>query len=312
MKIALDAMGGDFAPNCTLLGAIQALEDPSLKASIVLVGNKDKIIEESKALNISLDGFELVHAEETITMDDHPAKAISQKPHSNINIGYQLLKKGAVQAFCSAGNTGAMMVGGMFSIKTIEGVIRPGIAGFFPKITGNYGILLDAGANADCKADVLDQFATLGSIYYKYLYKKENPKVGLISLGEEKSKGTLLTQAAYQLMHINKKINFVGNIEGSDVFTEKADVMICDGFIGNVTLKMGESFYEILSKRGVKDEFLDLFDYQGVGGSPIIGLNGNVIIGHGRSSPKAIKNMILLCQQAITSEVTQKIKEELI
>ena len=312
MKIALDAMGGDFAPECTLLGAQKALEAPSFNSSIVLVGNKEILIKEGKRLNINLSNFELVHSEQVITMEDHPAKAISQKPNSNINIGYQLLKKGSVQAFCSAGNTGAMMVGGMFSVKTIEGVIRPAIAGFFPKTSGKYGILLDAGANADCKADVLDQFATLGSIYYKYLYNKENPKIGLINLGEEKSKGTLLTQAAHQLMQINKKINFVGNIEGSDVFTDKADVMICDGFVGNVLLKMGESFYETLDQKGVKDDFLQLFDYQGVGGSPIIGLNGNVIIGHGRSTPEAIKNMILLCQQAIESEVTQKIIEELV
>jgi len=278
----------------------------------VLIGNEKILIEESKQLGIDISKFELVHAEEEILMDDHPAKAVASKQKSSINIGFHLLKNKQIDAFCSAGNTGAMMVSGMFSIKTIEGVMRPAIAGFFPKVSGDYGILLDAGANADCKADVLDQFATLGSIYYKYLKGVERPKVGIISLGEEKSKGTLLTQAAYQLMQINKKINFVGNIEGSDLFSDKADVLVCDGFVGNVVLKMGESFFDILDKQNIKNDFLNLFDYQNVGGSPIIGLNGNVMIGHGRSTAKAIKNLILLSQQAAISKVTEKIKEELI
>ncbi|MFK7900384.1 MAG: phosphate acyltransferase [Cyclobacteriaceae bacterium] len=311
MNIAVDAMGGDHAPDCVLLGAQKLISENLISSTITLVGNEKILQDRAKELGVDLDAFHVVHAEETIGMEEHPTKAITQKRNSSINIGFHLLKEKKVDAFCGAGNTGAMMVGAMFSIKTIEGIIRPGIAGFFPKERGNYGILLDAGANADCKADVLDQFATVGSIYYKYLFEVDKPRVGLISLGEEKSKGTLLTQAAHQLMDLNKNIDFVGNLEGSDLFLDTSDVIVCDGFTGNVLLKMGESFYELLSKRGIQDDFLDLFNYQNMGGSPIIGLNEDVIIGHGKSTPEAIKNMILLSERIAKSGVTEKMKKEL-
>lgn len=309
MKIALDAMGGDFAPESIVEGAINAKRE-LLQADeeIVLIGLEDEIKSQLDRLGVGHDEFTIVHASQTIDMGEHPTKAISQKQDSSIVKGYGMLKAGMVDAFCSAGNTGAMLVGAMFTIKSVEGIIRPGIAGFFPRESGRYGICLDVGANADCKPDVLGQFADLGSIYYRNLFNVEKPKVGLLNLGEEESKGTLLTTAAYQLLKLNPNINFIGNIEGRDVFTERADVVVCDGFAGNVLLKVGEAFYPLMKKRGFVDEFVNMFNYESVGGSPILGVNGNVIIGHGVSSPLAIKNMLNLAAQTVKSNVCEKIK----
>lgn len=310
MKIALDAMGGDYAPRAIVEGAYLTRQEVLSKdADIVLVGQEDIIKSEMDNLGINHAEFSIVHAPDVIEMGEHPTKAIAQKPESSIGVGYHLLKHNKVQAFCSAGNTGAMLVGAMFTVRSIEGIIRPGIAGFFPKDHGRYGILLDVGANADCKADVLGQFADLGSIYYKNIFNIDRPKVGLLNLGEEEAKGTLLTQAAYQLLKLNKHINFVGNVEGRDLFTDKADVIICDGFTGNVVLKMGESIYDMMEKRGFVDPFVKMFNYASVGGSPILGVNGNVIIGHGVSSPEAIKNMLKLASQTIESKILEKIKD---
>ena len=257
------------------------------------------------------DQVEITAAEEIIEMGEHPTKALSQKPQASIPVGYRLLKAGRVDAFCSAGNTGAMHVGAMFSVKTITGIIRPGIAGFAPKEHGGLGVVMDVGANADCKPDVLLQFGEIASVYAEHVLKISNPKVGLMSLGAEEKKGTLLTQAAYQLFKINKKINFVGNIEGYDLFNDKADVIVCDGFTGNVILKLAESIYTLLKKRSYSDPFFDQFNYEAIGGSPILGVNGNVIIGHGVSTAIAIKNMLLQATEMVQSEVHQKIKESL-
>lgn len=309
MKIALDAMGGDFAPRAIIEGAILATQELPKESKIILIGPEDVINEHLKDLGAENNSnIEICHASQVIEMGEHPTKSIAQKPDSSILVGYKLLKSGEADAFCSAGNTGAMLVGAMFTIKAVEGVIRPGIAGFFPKEHGRYGIVLDVGANADCKPDVLNQFADLGSIYYKYFFNVEAPKVGLLNLGSEEGKGTLLTKEAFGLLKENKNINFVGNIEGRDLFDDSADVVICDGFTGNVILKMGETFYGLLEKRGFTDEFINMFNYASIGGSPILGINGNVIIGHGVSSPEAIKNMMELARQTIESNISEKIK----
>ena len=310
MNIALDAMGGDFAPRAIIEGALIAKKEVLPEgATITLIGKEDVIKEELKALGAPEDSFPIVHTDEVIGMEEHPTKAITQKQNSSIVIGYAMLKKKKVDVFCSAGNTGAMLVGAMFTIKCVEGVIRPGIAGFYPKVQGRYGIVVDVGANADCKPDVLNQFATLGSIYYKNVFGVDRPKVGLLNMGEEEGKGTLLTKEVYQLMKINKDINFVGNVEGSHVIDDKCDVLVCDGFTGNAMLKLEESFYTHFAKRGVKDEVLDMFNYESVGGSPILGVNGNVIIAHGVSSPKAVRNMLNLAVQTAKSNVSDKIKD---
>jgi len=242
-------------------------------------------------------------------MAEHATKAFTTKPNSSIALGFTHLKSGDISAFCGAGNTGAMHVGSMFTIKTIEGIIRPGIVGFAPKEKGGFGVLMDIGANAECKPDVLLQLGEIGSLYAQHVFNIEKPKVGLINLGEEETKGTLNTQAAFQLFKLSKRISFIGNIEGRDLFNDKADVMICDGFTGNVILKLVESFYGIIKRRGFEDDFLNHFNYEAIGGSPILGINGNVVIGHGVSNEIAIKNMVLLAYRMAESNIYLKIKE---
>lgn len=308
MRLALDAMGGDFAPKAIIEGAILASDSLPSDAEIILIGNEKVIREHLSQLEGNKSRIQIVHADEVITMAEHPTKAFSQKPNSSISIGFQLLKQKEVDAFCSAGNTGAMLVGSMFSIKTIEGILRPGIAGFMPQESGRFSIIIDVGANADCKPEMLAQFAVIGSLYAKYIYGIESPKVGLMNLGAEEEKGTILTLAAHQLIKQIDSINFVGNLEGRDLFDSKADVIVCDGYTGNIILKMGETFYDLVSKRGFEDKFFNMFNYEEVGGSPILGVNGNVIIGHGISSPKAIKNMMHQAYDLTKAEISDKIK----
>lgn len=309
MKIALDAMGGDFAPQSIIEGAVIAKREIlSPETEIILIGKENIIKEELAKHNASATDFTIVNADDVIEMGEHPTKAFTQKPNSSIAVGFGMLKAQQSDVFCSCGNTGAMLVGSLFTIKAIEGVPRPGIAGWFPKLKG-YGIVMDVGANADCKPEALVNFAILGSLYVKHVMGIENPKVGLLNMGEEEGKGDLLSQAAFPLLKANDKINFVGNLEGRDFFNSKADVIVCDGFTGNVVLKMGEEFYEILKERNIKDEFIDRFDYSRVGGSPILGVNGNVIIGHGVSNPTAIKNMLKLAEQTALSKVADHIKQ---
>jgi len=311
MIIALDAMGGDFAPQATVEGAVMARRQLDNSCEILLVGNQDSISAELKRLGGSESLFQIVHAPDVIEMGEHPAKAFSQKQESSIAVGFGLLKAGRIHAFCSAGNTGAMMVGSMLTVKALPGILRPAIMGYLPKANGRVGALVDIGANADAKPELLNQFAELGTIYAECILDIPNPKVGLLNLGEEEQKGNLLTQAAYQLLKANPFINFIGNVEGRDMFNEKADVVVCDGFVGNVVTKMAEHFYEILHARGVNDEFVNNLNYEVVGGSPIVGVDGNVVIGHGVSSPLAIQNMILVAQKMITSDMLSLLKSAL-
>ena len=311
MKIAIDAMGGDYGPLNNIQGVKLAAEELPDDVTIVMVGHQEQLEKLSAETNLSAPNVEIFHAEDVIPMGVHPTKALAKTPNASIPLGYGLLKSGEVEAFSSCGNTGAMHVGAMFSIRAIEGVIRPGIASLVPKEKGGYGIMMDVGANADCKPDVLVQFAEIATIYAENVLKIDNPKVGLINLGEEEQKGTLLTQSAHQLLKINNKINFIGNIEGRDLFNDRADVMICDGFVGNVLLKFAESIYDMLQARNFQDPFFDTMDYRAVGGSPILGINGNVIIGHGVSDPEAVKNMLLQSYRMAESGVYKKIKENL-
>ena len=292
MKIGIDAMGGDFSPDAIIAGAILATEILSPEMKIVLIGKQPIIETILKDSGYSGNHIEVVHADEVIEMSEHPTKALSKKPHSSISIGFKLLKEKELDIFCGAGNTGAMHVGALFSIRAIEGVIRPCIAGFLPQVDGRIAILLDIGANADCKPEMLEQFGVIGSIFVKATFGIENPRVALMNIGEEEQKGSLIAQNAHQLLKANRKINFIGNIEGSDAFMNAADVIVTDGFTGNALFKMGESFYEIAKAKGINDEFINRTNYESVGGSPIIGINGNVMIAHGKSSPAAIKNMV--------------------
>jgi glycerol-3-phosphate acyltransferase PlsX len=308
MRLGIDIMGGDFAPEQTTLGAIAAQKDLPPDVILVLIGDKDKILPILSSQNVSPDLFEIVHAPDVLGMGEHPTKALTQKPNSSISIGFSLLKDGKIDAFASAGNTGAMFVGAFLFIKPINGVHRPAITSMFPRPDGSFSILIDVGANADCKPDVLNQFAILGSLYMEYVFNIKNPKVGLLNIGEEEEKGSLLTQATHKLLKENNKINFIGNVEGRDFFNYKADVIVCDGFTGNVVLKQAESFYTLIKERGIKDDYFEMFNYENYGGTPILGINSNVIVAHGISSARAIKKMILLTKEVTEAKLSEKIK----
>jgi glycerol-3-phosphate acyltransferase PlsX len=307
MKIAIDVMGGDYAPESVIDGILESIKSFKANEIILAIGPQSLIEDLLKQRNYTGSNIKIIDAQEVIEMGEHPTKALTQKPNSSIGIGFGLLKAGKADVFASAGNTGAMMVGSLFSVKTIPGIQRPAIAGFAPRITGGYSLVLDIGANADCKPEMLNQWAQLGSVYYKAMVGVNSPRVALMNIGEEEQKGSILTQAAHSLMKANSKINFVGNIEGKDFFYDKADVIVTDGFTGNIMLKLGESFYNIAQKEGISSEFINKTNYETYGGSPIIGINGNVIIAHGASSPKAIENMINLAKTVVENEVYQKL-----
>jgi glycerol-3-phosphate acyltransferase PlsX len=302
-------MGGDFAPEATVLGAIEAQKQFSDDIRLVLIGDKLKVEEIPKREAIDASLFDLIHASEVIEMEEHPAKAYRKKQDSSIAKGFDLLQKNEIQAFASAGNSGAMLVGSMYTIRPIPGIIRPSITSVLPKDNGGVGVILDVGINADCKPDVLYQFGILGSLYAESVFGIKNPKVGLLNIGEEEGKGNLLSQAAYQVMKGSKDFNFVGNIEGRDLFSDTVDVVVCDGFTGNVVLKQAEAVYGIMAKKGSLDEYFSRFNYEIYGGTPILGVNGNVLIGHGISSPKAIKNMLILAKDVTEARLASKIKE---
>ncbi len=313
MKIAVDALGGDFAPDASINGVVAAIR-AGLPASVtvVLLGPQELLTDKLEALGMAAHpALEVVHAPDAIGMADHPTKALSQKPNSSISVGFRLLKEKQVDAFCSAGNTGAMHVGALFSIKAIEGVIRPCIAGFVPQLDGRVALMLDIGANADCKPDMLAQFGELGSIYARYMFGIAAPRVALMNIGEEDQKGSLVAQAAHQLLKDARRLHFTGNMEGKDLFMNRADVLVTDGFTGNALFKLGESFYEVARKRGIEDPFIARTNYETVGGSPILGVNGNVIIAHGMSSSTAIKNMIALAIRQVEANAHVKIAEAL-
>ncbi|RQP19398.1 phosphate acyltransferase PlsX [Parapedobacter defluvii] len=308
MKIGLDILGGDFAPEATIQGAILASKQLSKEQKIVLIGDQDIAKQQIEQAGENPAFFEYVHAPEIIGMGEHPTKAIAQKPNSSISRGFQLLKDGAIDSFASAGSTGAMLVGAVFSVKNIPGVIRPAIGTYVPKISGGYGILLDVGAVSDCKPEMLSQFGLLGSLFAEHVAGMKDPNVALLNIGEEEEKGNALTQASYPLLKQNQRIRFIGNIEGRNIFDDGVDVIVCDGFTGNVVLKMAESFYVMTQKKGLKDEFFDRFNYEIYGGTPILGVNAPVVIGHGISNPKAIETMIMLSKNMIESDIIEKIK----
>jgi glycerol-3-phosphate acyltransferase PlsX len=304
-------MGGDYAPLETTLGAIHARKELDSSYTLVLIGDEAKIKSILQQHNADESGFVFVNTTEVIGMADNPTKAFQQKPNSSIAVGFHLLKEKKIDAFASAGNTGAMMVGSMFAIKPIQGIIRPAISSIIPEEDGGVGIILDVGINADCKPEMLQQFAVLGSVFAEHVYHIENPKVGLMSIGEEAEKGNILVKETHPLLKNTPNINFIGNLEGRDMFNSKADVIVCDGFTGNVMLKLAESFYSLLRKRNVQDEYFDRFDFENYGGTPVLGINSTVIIAHGISNAKAIKSMILLTREVVEAGLTEKISKAL-
>ena len=310
MRIGLDVMGGDFAPNAIIEGAIDSLQHLSDNEKLILIGDKDSIYSKLNEMQVDTSLFDIVHTAEVIKMGEHPAKAFSQKKDSSISVGYMMLKNGEMEGFCSAGNTGAMLVGARYTVNVIPGVLRPALATLLPSIDNRYSVILDVGLNPDCKPEVLVQYGILGSLYAKYVLGKDKPTVGLINIGEEETKGTPAVKAAYELMKDHPALNFAGNLEGNHLFREKmTDVIVCDGFVGNVILKQGEAFHHIYKSRDLKDSFFDRLDFENIGGTPIVGINANVVIGHGISKRKAIMNMILQTRAVVHANLAQKIKE---
>ena len=310
MKIGIDMMGGDFAPDEVLKGIREYLQEGG--AHPVLIGDKEKINDALSTEQLPASRFTIVHAPEVIDMHEHPTKALKEKQRSSIAIGFHLLATGKTDAFISAGNTGAMLVGSLYALKPLEGILRPTISTIIPKENGGTGLLLDVGLNSDCKPEQLNQFAIMGSVYAQHILGIENPRVALLNIGEEEGKGNLLAQATYPLLKENKQINFIGNVEGRDILLDKADVMVCDGFTGNIILKMAESLYEITQQKNIEHEYLHRFNFENYGGTPVLGVSKPVIIGHGISKGKAFKNMILLAEKMVEKDIMEKLQSGLI
>jgi len=311
MKIGLDIMGGDYAPAEIIKGAKQYFEEGG-KAHLVLLGDEEQVKPLLLEYSLPANTYSVVHAPQVIDMHEHPTRALKEKQKSSIAVGFHLLATEKTDAFISAGNTGAMLVGSLYALKPIEGVLRPTISTIIPKQNGGTGLLLDVGLNSDCKPEQLNQFAIMGSVYAQHILGIENPKVALLNIGEEEGKGNLLAQATHPILKDNKQINFIGNVEGRDILFDKADVIVCDGFTGNIILKMAESLFEVTQQKGIQHEYFDRFNFENYGGTPVLGVSKPVIIGHGISKGKAFKNMILLAQKMIEKDVMQKLQAGLL
>ena len=328
-RIAIDAMGGDHAPEVVVEGALAVAEQHADDIRVILVGQEEAIKEHlPQSENDALpEGVQIVHADEVIAMAESPASALKTKPNSSIHVGLGLLQKGAADSFVSAGNTGAVMAASVFVPGRIEGVMRPSIASYYPT-SKSFCIVLDVGANVECKPEHLVQFAKMGKVYIERVHQRENPTVALMNIGEEPSKGTDLTKEAYQLLESESDLNFVGNIEGRDLMAHGADLVICDGFVGNIMLKLGESVATILvdmlkteveSMKLTWDERATVakvvgtvkkrFDYEEFGGAPLLGIRGNIMIGHGGSTPKAIERLIVagaeMARQTVATSIAK-------
>lgn len=307
MNIGLDIMGGDFAPEEAIKGVLSYLQSISAEAEkvhFVLVGDPALSEPYLPLLDCFKDRFSFIPAKQVIGMHEHPTKALKEKPDSSISIGFGLLQQQKIDAFIGAGNTGAMLVGALYSVKAIPGVLRPTIASPIPKLDGKFNVLLDVGANADCKAEHLVQFALMGSFFAHHVLGLENPRVALLNLGEEEGKGNILAQATFPLLKQHEGINFIGNKEGRDLLLNQTDVFVCEGFVGNIVLKMAESIYQIFThQRKIKDEFLEMFNYETYGGTPILGVNAPVIIGHGISHAPAFHSMIKSAINIVDSQL---------
>ncbi len=330
-RIAIDMMGSESAPLSELQGAADFSKNhnQAKKTQFFFIGNEDIINKNISSVDLKGIDYKIIHTDEIVSMDDDATIALKQKKNSSIAVGVQMQKNGEVDAFLSAGNTGAMLSTSTVLLGRIKGVSRPTIGTFFPSINSNPTLILDAGANVDSKAKFLYEFAVMGSLYFKEMFGVEKPKVALLNIGEEESKGNEVVLEAFKLLK-NSQLNFIGNVEGRDIFIGKADVIVCDGFTGNIVLKFAESilgFFKstirnyasksILKKLRVglfaptlKDIFKD-FDYQEHGGVPLLGVNGVIIIGHGSSTALAVENMIKRSIEIISKDLNKKIENEL-
>ena len=324
-RVALDAMGGDRGPVVNIEGAVAAARELGL--SVLLVGNEEELSRSLRRHSTNGLGITICHAPETVGMNESPSAALRKKKHSSIRVGLELVKRGEADAFISAGNTGAVMATAMVTLGSLPGVERPAIALIVPTLRGQ-SILLDAGANADCKPRHLLQFAIMGDIYARQVMGKKSPTVGLLSIGEEESKGNELTREAFKELEEERSLNFTGNVEGREVFSGAADIIVCDGFTGNIALKISESaaeFFTVLLKeelekglvgklgalltRGAFRRFKKRVDYTEYGGAPLLGVGGMCFISHGRSTAKAIKNAIRVAAECVENKVIEHIRK---
>lgn len=303
-------MGGDFAPEATVMGAIEAAGLIPEGSRIVLFGDRKQIEAILEREGCSSDVFDIVATTEIIEMGENPTHAFAKKPDSSMVVGFNYLKEGRIDGFSSAGSTGAMMVGCMTTVKQINGIVRPAISSLIPTVRGTEVLLLDVGLNVDCKPEVLYQYGIIGSIYAESVMNLKSPRVALLNIGEEREKGNIQTKAAYELMNGSADFNFVGNVEAKHIFDGSiADIIVCDGFVGNTILKMAEGIYGIAVSEGIRNSYFDNFNYERVGGTPVLGINAPVVIAHGCSSPKAIANMILQTEKTAKGYVADKLKK---
>lgn len=328
LTIAVDAMGGDHAPKSEVEGAIRAVQE--LGVRVILVG-QETVVRAELARHPQAAGLpiEVHHASEFITMEDSAAKAFRSKKDSSVRVAARLVREGVAQGLVSAGNTGACMATAKTVLGMIRGVDRPALASALPSLNGSPVVVLDVGANVDCSAGMLAQFAVMGELYSRIIFHNASPRVGLLSIGEEEHKGNELTKAASPLLKA-LPINFIGNVEGRDIFSGGADVVVCDGFIGNVALKVSEGLVEMIKtmlresleatvtrklgyvlSRDAYSDFRKRVDYSEYGGAPLLGLKGVCIICHGRSNPNAIKNAVRVAAEFAGGRVNEKIESEL-
>ncbi|HSW64740.1 MAG TPA: phosphate acyltransferase PlsX [Dissulfurispiraceae bacterium] len=326
MKVALDAMGGDYAPDVTVAGAIEAVTEFDFE--VILVGDRQRLQETLAGKKYPQNKLTIFHASETVGMDEAPAVALRKKKDSSMRRAVELVRDGNAGAVVSAGNSGVMMATSLFVLGKLPNVDRPAIAAIMPAMNGFF-VLVDAGANVDCKPENLHEFAYMGNAYYQAIFNIPSPRIALISIGEEDTKGNELTKEAFRLLK-NANLNFTGNIEGKDIFTGGADVFVCDGFIGNVVLKVSEGLADTIIKMLKREiasavtgklgylmlkpaikKFKKRTDYDEYGGAPLLGINGTSIISHGRSSSRAIKNALRVAAEMSRKRVHERISEQL-
>jgi len=327
ITIALDAMGGDHAPRAEVEGAILAARE--LGVRVLLVGVEETVRQEMARHKLRDLPIEVVNANDVITMCDSPSHAFRRKKESSLHVAARLVRDGKADALVSAGNTGAVMTVARFVLGTLPSVDRPALAAAFPNMKEKVSIILDVGANVDSKPEQIEQFAVMGEIYYRTIWGVKRPRVALLSIGEEEMKGNELTREAAALLKLTS-LNFTGNVEGRDVFRGNVEVVVCDGFIGNIALKISEGVVEHLGgmlKKAIKssltsqlgyalskrafDDFRKRTDYSEYGGAPLLGVKGITVIGHGRSNPNAVKNAIRVAAELCRARVNEKIEQEL-
>ena len=312
MRIGIDIMGGDYSPEAAIEGSLLARKALPPAVEIILIGDRELIHNYANEKACDISTFEIIHTPDWLRMGDHPLKALKKMPGASIFLGQRLLKQKELDGFCSAGNTGAMLVGAMQIVTPIPGVIRPAISAMIPNHEGPDSVILDVGLNPDARPDVLYQYGILGSLYAKLVNDIANPRVALLNIGEEEEKGNLVARSTYQLMEENDDFNFIGNMEANALFLKaESDVLVCDGFVGNIVLKEAEAFYNLISSRNVCNGYFEMFNFENFGGTPVLGVKAPLVIGHGISNDRAVKNMIIQTSNVVDSELVNNITETL-